>query len=157
MTAAALVLVELDTNASIVEAAAKRVHLALHRGSMIAGAGVVCLYLHRAQNISDSLRKRLSEAEIQTDEDRATVRDIAASLGQGARAFEKAYCDARKRNVGRIPVFGPRVMAQLDDLSCALEDMAETAALAASEAFADAVCNELKRNLDDHARSHAIA
>ena len=156
-TAIAFAFVELDTNATIVEAAAKRIHLAFHQGSVVARTAGACFYLARAQRMSHKVREALSQAVVETPEQRMAMRVIATSLGEAARALDHAYRDASKRNLVKVPVFGQTLMSQLEDLSCAVEDIAETAAFAADEAFATSVCDELRRNIEEHHNCHAIA
>ena len=150
-------LVELDTGAAVVEAAAKRVHLAFHQSSAIVLAGVICYYLRRTERVGARVRIQLSSATIETPEQRARMRDVACNLGQAARAIRDALGDCERRHIGRIPLYGARLLEQLENLLCTLEDMSETAALAASEAFADELRTELRKNLDQSASRHAIA
>lgn len=147
--AATLQLFKLDTDASLIEAAAKRVRTTAQEASIVVLGAVVCFYLHRAQKAGDRLRGSLSKIDIKTPEDRALLKEIAANLGQAATALESAYEESERRRVNRMP-FGPRLLRQLEELACTFEDMAETAALGASEAFAAALRDELSQNLREH-------
>ena len=157
MSAAAIRLVELDTDASVIEAASKRVHLALLHGSLIAHGATICFYLHRAQAIGERIRRELSHAEIETAEDRAVMKEVAANLGQASRAFERAFEEAEVTGIAKWPIFGNQLVRQLDQLACCLDDLAETAALGASEAFAASVLNELQNTLPQRIKHHATA
>jgi len=148
-------LVELDTASSMIEAAAKKVRLELLRATWIAFGGAVCVQLHRTQTTADRVRGRLSELQVTSDEQRCALRDIAINLGQGAKALQRAYEDAERRRLVKIPVFGNVLMTKLEDLACTLEDMAETAAFGADEAFSRSLSEELVRNLEAHQRATA--
>lgn len=143
---------DLDTAASIIEAAAKRVRTVILRGGLIAIGGVTCYYLHKAQRKGAQLRQKLSSANVQTQADRALMRDIASSLGQAARALDQAFAEFEKHRVSRMPVFGSMLERKLEDLVCAFEDMAETASLGADSAFARSVRVDLRNNLQPPSR-----
>lgn len=147
-TALRLGLVELDTDASIIEAATKRVRRAVLRGSLASVGWLACRYASRVHSLGRKIEKNLSSVNVRTPEDRALLKDISLSLAQAAMALEETYQHAERHHVDRWPVFGPRLMSNLEDLVCTFEDISETAALGASEAFATAVAEELRRNLE---------
>jgi hypothetical protein len=147
--AATLQLFKLDTDASLIEAAAKRMRTAAQEASIVVLGAVVCFYLHRAQKAGNKLRDSLSKIDIKTTEDRGLLKEIATNLGQAATALESAYEQSERRRVDRYP-FGSQLLRQLEELACTFEDMAETAALGASEAFAAALRDELSKNLRGH-------
>ena len=148
-------LVELDTDSSFIESAAKQVRRAILHSHVISMTVVTCYYLGRSQRVVDSLRAKLSEAEVKSPEDRAFMKDIGTNLAQAARALSAAYEQSQKRGVSRIPIFGERMINHLDLLSCTLEDMSETAALSASVEFSQLVRKEVGIGLGAHQRSHA--
>lgn len=150
-------LVDLDTDASIIEAAAKRVRRAFMHGSLATIGWVTCVYINRTHTLGNKIRTNLSNLDIRTAEDRALLKDIAQNLSQAAIAFEGAYNESERSRLVKLPVFGPKLMASLEDLVCTFEDISETAALGASQAFAASVRDELRKNLKDAALEHATA
>lgn len=152
-----LPLVELDVEASVLEAASKRVRLAIRQSHFAAIGGVGCFYLHRAQRSTSLIKSALSGAHIVSAEDRAMMRDIACNLGQASVALHFAFEDFSSLGAAKWPVFGPLLMAKLEDLACAVEDMSETAALGASEEFATAVRTEIQASVDEHHKQFQTA
>lgn len=147
MSAAAIRLLELDIDASIVQTASTRVRGALDDGSSLVHGAVVCYYLHRAQAVGDRLRQELSEVSAESLDGRSTLRAAATSLGEAARALEFANCRAVERGISRWPVFGRKLTTQLEELSCTLEDASKAADLRASAAFSRAVRNVLTQSI----------
>ena len=152
MTTATLSLRELDMESSVIEAASKRVGVVLAQGSLVPILGIGCFYLHRAQRMSAKLRKALSAVEIKTPEHRAIMKDIALNLTQATAALDQGFDEIKKMGVSRVPLFGQKYMTMLEDLAITTEDMAETAALAASAAFGREIRTQFHKNIDSHQR-----
>lgn len=140
---------ELDFEASFIETASKRVRLAASHGTVIVRAGKICWRLGGLQRAGDKLRVRLSSVDTVTKQQRATMKDIASNLGQAASALEDAFRQSEHDGIERIPVFGARIVSHLENLACTFEDMSETAALAASDAFATELRRQLRDNLQE--------
>ena len=157
MTTLAIGLVELDTDASIVQAASKRVRYALAASSAVMVTGVGCVYLWRSHRTIGKVQSAISRALIKTSEDRALLRGVACSLGESARALHAALMEGEKRGVRQWPGFGPKLMNMLEELEASVEDAAETAALGASEEFAAVAKRRVTDALEQHHRSHATA
>ena len=152
---ATLCLFHLDRDASVIEAAAKRVRVAALDGGIVALGGIACVYLKRAQTRGNKLRRLLSGVHVSTAEQRDLLKEIANNLGKAAVALDDAYVQSERRHVDKWPVFGAMLLKQLEDLSCTFEDMAETAALASSEAFTAELHDQLHRNIKEETRQRA--
>lgn len=148
--AATCPLVEIDMEASVIEAASKRVRVALSDSSKAALCAVCCFYLHRAQKVAKGLRSKLSNATVRTAEDRQVMREIAYELNQALHALDQASEQANRLGVAHWPILGAMLVRKLDDLATVVEDMSETAALAASETFARTVRRDFHAAIEAH-------
>ena len=88
--------------------------------------------------LAEKMRTRLSEIEVENQDKRNSLQILASEIAELSEMFVDAH-DALVEQKGPLVVFRPKLLRRLDDLSCEFEDMAETAALGASEAFANAV------------------
>ena len=85
------------------------------------------------------MHEGLAALSIESDHDRAVMRDSAAKTNDVARL----YYDLHESMIDSgLPRDHP-VVTMCEDLAAGLEDVAETAALAGSEAFAIAIAREL--------------
>ena len=85
------------------------------------------------------MHERLAALRIESDRDRAIMRESAADIGTVARK----YCDLHSETIeSGLPDSHP-VVVLCEEIAAGLEDVAETAALAGSEAFARIVALEL--------------
>ena len=145
--AAADSFIELDAKTSAIEAAAKHVRLVLVRGAvgavfLLLGA-ISLFYLWRIGRHIAAVRALLAETDVETDRDRSQMRNVASHLGQAAAALDAAHAALVHRPGVRIPIFNRMITNRLEVLSFEAEDVAETAALAASAAFARLVEKDL--------------
>ncbi len=148
---------EFDTDATVLESQAKRVRHAILSGSMMLMGGKACFYLYRARRKTEALRTLLSSLHVETGQDRQMLRDGARRLASAASVLQAAHEQLEQNQAHKaIPLFGTRMMRYLDDVACAVEDIAETAALGGSAEFADLVRDEIAK-LDTHTshRAHA--
>lgn len=157
MSAATLLLAELDTEASALGAASKRIRLALYKSHVAAIGAVGCFNLHRAQRSAAKIRVSLSGSKIETAEERALLRDVASNLGQASAALSQTHDRMKMLGVGKWPIFGRTILRQLEDLACTVEDMSETAALGASEAFAATARRRAQSGIDARQKQYQTA
>jgi len=156
-TTAELTFDDLDTEATILEGQAKRVRQAVLKGSMLLLGGKACFYLYRARRRTARLRATLSSLQVVTIQDRQLLRAGAVRLASAAEALNAAHEQLEQAKAHQeIPLFGARMMRYLDDVACGIEDIAETAALGASQDFADAIRVEVAKldTLNSH-QAHA--
>jgi len=146
MTTTTLTFTDLDTEATILEAHAKRVHRAAMQGVLFVLGTVACYYLRRAKTKTRRLRTLISGLDIRTADDRAHMAEGAKKLAAAAAALNAAYEQLERAHTARaVPVVGAAMMRYLDDVACMVEDIAETAALGASKDFADTVRAEVRK------------
>lgn len=133
-------LLELDERTTAIEALAKRVRLAVERGSLELRLWIA---LVRALRAFRTMGAALSRAEVVTDEDRALLAEVA----RGHARFATTLRSGRDRLVSnadhRPGVFRRRNLRLMDTLMDDAGDLAETAALGASSDFARLVEREL--------------
>lgn len=85
------------------------------------------------------MQERLSTLTIESEQDRALMRESAAKTYEVARLYYDLHAEM---TASGLPTNHP-VVAMCEDLAAGLEDVAETAALAGSKAFARSVAREL--------------
>jgi hypothetical protein len=144
-TTDATLFIELDTNAAIVEAAVKRIRLEAFRGELGVLFGIGCYQAWRAKAPMKALRTGLSALPQLSSDQREDLRVIAYKLNDAASALETAHAKLERRLEGLsvgIP-FSRRFLLHLETLGTMAEDLAETAALGASEEFASKVLTEI--------------
>ena len=139
--------IDLDTNASMVEAAVKQFRRVVLRSPVV--LRIVGFRAWRSMShlgkLADEIRSDLGKIEITDQDDRADLLEIAHRLRAMSEMLSESHNMLEQSGLAhKIPIFGMRILTQIDDLSCALEDMAETAALTASETFANTVQKELE-------------
>ena len=81
----------------------------------------------------------MQELTIESEQDRALMRESAAKTYEVARLYYDLHAEM---TASGLPTNHP-VVAMCEDLAAGLEDVAETAALAGSKAFARSVAREL--------------
>lgn len=89
----------------------------------------------------DNLRimhEQLAALAVESDQDRAVMRESAADTEKVARLYYDLHA---KMIEADLPRTHP-VVAMCEDIAAGLEDVAETAALAGSEAFARAIARD---------------
>lgn len=133
-------LLELDERTTAIEVLAKRVRLAVERGSLEIRSW---LSLVRALRAFRTMGAALSRAEVVTDEDRALLAEVA----RGHARFATTLRWGRDRLVSngdhRTGVFRRWNLRLMDTLMDDAGDLAETAAPGASSDFARLVDREL--------------
>ena len=90
----------------------------------------------------DNLRimhEQLAALAVESDQDRAVMRESAANTEKVARLYYDLHAEMIEAGLPRTHP----VVAMCEDIAAGLEDVAETAALAGSEAFARAIAREL--------------
>ena len=95
--------------------------------------------LRKALDVLENVKEQLSELLVESDEDRAIMREAAKQTYDVARLY---YGLHSKMTATGLPKDHP-VVAMCEDLAAGLEDVAETAALAGSKAFAIAIAQEI--------------
>ena len=85
------------------------------------------------------VHEELGTFSIESDEDRAVMREEAAATGRIARVYYDLHTEMIESG---LPDSHP-VVVLCEEVAAGLEDMAETAALAGSEAFARLVAQEI--------------
>ena len=85
------------------------------------------------------VQEGLGTFSVESDEDRAIMREEAAVTGRIARVYHDLHAEMIESG---LPDSHPLV-ALCEEVAAGLEDMAETAALAGSEAFARLVAQEV--------------
>ena len=78
------------------------------------------------------------------------MKEVAQDLGQATAALKQGLAEFRKMDLSRFPFVGQKYLTLLEDLICTSEDMAETAALGASPAFARLVRKDVRTGVDEH-------
>ena len=86
-----------------------------------------------------TVQEELGTFSVECDEDRAVMREEAAAVGRMARVYYDLHTEMIESG---LPGSRP-VAALCEEVAAELEDMAETAALAGSEAFARLVAQEI--------------
>lgn len=86
-----------------------------------------------------TVQEELGTFSVESDEDRAIMREEAAATGRIARVYYDLHAEMIESG---LPDSHPLV-ALCEEVAAGLEDMAETAALAGSEAFARLVAQEI--------------
>ena len=104
---------------------------------------VVWYRIWEVGKLAEKMRTWLSEIEVENQDKRNSLQALASKIAELSEMFADAH-DALVEQKGPLVVFRPKLLRRLDDLSCEFEDMAETAALGASEAFANAVRERLE-------------
>lgn len=157
MSTTTLTFNELDTDATILEAHAKRLHVAVMKGWLALLCTVLMCYLYRSRVHVNRLRRILSNLDIRTPEDRAHLREGASRLAAAAKTLNATFDLLQKRRAAlHVPWVGAPMMRSLESLICAVEDVAETAALGASQDFATVVRSEIAK-LDTHVHRRVTA
>ena len=100
---------------------------------------------------AEGIRTGLREVEVVDHDQRNSLRGVASQLAEVSKMLATAHSVLAERKEFEAWLFSPRLLRRLEDLSCAFEDMSETSALGASEAFAVAVRERLEAALK-HAR-----
>ena len=85
------------------------------------------------------MHEQLAALRIESDRDRAIMRESAADIGTVARKYYDLHSEMIESG---LPDSHP-VVVLCEEIAAGLEDVAETAALAGSEAFARIVALEL--------------
>lgn len=143
-TATALDTLSFDADVALTSAAAKRAQLAAAQANVMVATGIMCWEIGRVHRASARLAQALSDACIETPEQRMVLAEAARTLAGTVRALDASIARMRARRIDElIPIFGTRLVVKADALAELVEDIAETAALGASEAFARAVEHEL--------------
>ncbi len=86
-----------------------------------------------------TVQEELGTFSIESEEDRALMREEAAAAGRIARVYHDLHTEMIESG---LPDSHP-VVVLCEEVAAGLEDMAETAALAGSEAFARLVAQEI--------------
>lgn len=85
------------------------------------------------------MQEQLAALAVESDQDRAIMRESAADTEKVARLYYDLHSEMLEAG---LPKTHP-VVAMCEEIAVGLEDVAETAALAGSKAFAQAVMREL--------------
>ena len=104
---------------------------------------VVWYGIWRLGKLAEKARTWLSEIKVENQDERDALKIVASKIAESSALFVEAH-DVLVEQTGPLVLFRPPLLRRLDDLSCEFEDIAETAALGASEAFANAVRERLE-------------
>ena len=147
MTGEVLDLISLDADSSMVEAIAKRLRKTILQKTLSTQITGYRAWrcLKEMEKVSREIHSDLMRLDVSTEDDRNNLLEIARQISKASETIWDAHNHLEQSELSkRIPIFGTRILIQLSDLSCDLEDMAETAALGASEEFAQAVQKRLE-------------
>ena len=97
----------------------------------------------RLEKLAEKVRTWLSEIKVENQDERNALKIVASQIAESSELFVGAH-DVLVEQTGPLVLFRPPLLRRLDYLSCEIEDIAETAALGASEAFANAVRERLE-------------
>ena len=141
-------LCELDTNATALQANAKSLRDSARRLTQHGTMALICFamwgYVARTHRRLARLNNLLVNVEVESPEDRECLREVASSLATTAEAlFEAHRRMGQDRPSMHVWPFGSMLMSSLESLAIKIEDMSETAALGASQEFANAVDQQL--------------
>ena len=139
MSEATLEFIELDWRANAVGAAVQRIRLTLARGSLLLFAWV---FVYWALHWVRRMHGALAEAEVHTDEDRAQMAECAEYISRYAALLDHGLSELADGE-RRLSWLDRWMVRRLEQLCSEMEDAAETAALAASPAFAAFIESEL--------------
>ena len=104
---------------------------------------IVWYRLWRLEKSAEKVRIGLSKFKVENQDDRNALKILASKMTETSELFVGLH-DLLEEQTGPLVLFRPPLLRQLDNLSCEFEDIAETAALGASEAFANAVRERLE-------------
>lgn len=142
MSEAALNYIELDWRTTAVSAVAQRVRLAIASSSL---GVLVWFLLGYALRSARQIRTAVATADVRTTDERAMMAQFAKHLARSVALLDAACENATAQ--GQSSWLARRVFARLEQLCADMEDIAETAALASSEAFAEVVERDLMESL----------
>ncbi|MDE0421481.1 MAG: hypothetical protein OXK76_11445 [Gammaproteobacteria bacterium] len=141
MSEGILTYVELDWKTTRVAAAAQRVRLTLARSSLGIAGSILLSYALRAAR---QMRNAIETADVRSNDDRASMAQIATILGQHAALLDAA-CD--QVALASLTWLERKVLDRAKRLYDEMEEIAETAALASSASFAQLVEQDLRESL----------
>jgi len=122
----------IDTETSAVDALAKRMRQACDSGKAAVACVKVGVYLHIAKRSLDTVRKELGDIENVTAEDAAGMREAASKAHNAVAVMDDILDHVEHRSLNRLQRF---VLEGIGDLRDSIEDVAESMALGADEAF----------------------
>ena len=109
------------------------------------GAGPAAMVPDPTPRLRDALdavrtmHEQLAALVVESEEDRAVMRESAADTERVARLYYDLHSEMLEAGLPRTHP----VVAMCEEIAAGLEDVAETAALAGSKAFAQAIAREL--------------
>ena len=98
----------------------------------------------KLEKYTEGIHTGLREVEVVDHDQRNSLRGVASQLAEVSKMLATAHSVLAEPGVLVTSLLRSRLLRRLDDLSCEFEDMAETAALGASEAFTNAVLERLE-------------
>ena len=142
MSEAILTYIELDWKTTRVAAAAQRVRLTLARSSLGIAAWILLSYALRANR---QIRNAIEAADVRSNDDRASMAQVATTLGQHAALLDAACAEVAAPT--SLAWLVRKVLERAKQLCGEMEEIAETAALASSASFAELVERDLRESL----------
>ena len=142
MSEVALNYIELDWKTTAVSAVAQRVRLAVARSSL---GVLVWLLLGYALRSAREIRAAVATADVRTTDERAMMAQFAKHLARSVALLDAACENATAQ--GQSSWLERKAFEGLEQICVDMEDVAETAALASSEAFAEVVERDLRESL----------